>query len=366
MREVIFIMPALLGGGAERVVTILASYLASQGHPVRICLFKQDKLDYQLPAAVLVDASYVRQEQGLARIWYRLQDLRRLLRKNKQAVFISFFSMFNLYLLAAALGLKRQIIVSERLDPAYSIPAKKWLFGLRKLLYQKASALVFQTPAARDFFPASIRAKGTIIANPLTDSLPVRHQGPRRNTIVSFGRLEDQKNYPLLLEAFALFCQEQPAYQLSIYGKGSCRQSLQEKIQQEGLAGKVILHGFDPHVHEKARDCAMFVLASDYEGLANSMLEAMAMGLPCICTDCPPGGARVFIRHGVNGLLTPVGDAFRLSKAMLQLAADRPKAEAMAQEAEKVRSLLDKDLICAQWQEIIQSWPGSCLGRKTR
>jgi len=353
MISVIFIMPAMLGGGAERVVTLLSEYLVEQDCSVRICLMNKNQVDYELPAKVIVDTTYIRGCKGIVKSIRRLHDLRSLLRKNKGAVFISFFSMFNIYLLTAGLGLKRKIIVSERLDPARSIPDKKWLIALRSILYQKATKIVFQTPDAMAYFGEKVRMKGIIISNPIKDGLPERYEGARRKVVVSFARLEPQKNYPLLIDAFKLFINKHPEYKLSIYGKGSCEGQLVEKVKQDGLADKVTLHGFDPDVHEKIRDCAMFVLPSDYEGLSNAMLEAMGMGLPCICTDCPPGGAKMFINSGINGFLTPVGDTGRLFEAMDRLAVDADLAGSMSKEAEKVKSLLNKDIICGLWKQII-------------
>lgn len=85
--------------------------------------------------------------------------------------------------------------------------------------------------------------------------------------------------------------------------------------------------GFRNDVHEKIADATMFVMSSDYEGLSNALLEAMAMGLPCISTDSPPGGARMVIRNGQNGLLVPVGNKEKLMEAMDSIAANAEMAE---------------------------------------
>jgi glycosyltransferase involved in cell wall biosynthesis len=353
MRRVIFIMPAMPGGGAERVVTILSEYLVDQDYSVTICLMNRNQVDYQLPVKVLVDTRYINKCTGIIKSARRFCDLRSMLKKNKDAVFISFFSMFNIYLLAAGLGLKRRIIVSERLDPAKSIPAKKWLIVCRNILYRKATKIVFQTPDAMAYFDEKVRMRGVIIYNPIKDGLPERYTAERRKVVVSFARLEPQKNYPLLIDAFSLFVFKHPEYRLSIYGKGSCEDLLANKVKQAGLEDKVTLHGFDPDVHEKIRDCAMFVLPSDYEGLSNAMLEAMGMGLPCICTDCPPGGAKLFINNGINGFLTPVGDAYQMFEAMDQLADDPDLAGRISREAEKIKTQLSKNIICGLWEQII-------------
>lgn len=353
MKKICFVMPAMLGGGAERVVTILSEYFIEQGYPVKICLMNQAVVDYQLPDTVVVDTSYIRGKEGIRKSLWRLHDLRSMMKKDAETIYISFFSMFNIYLLAAGLGLKRKIIVSERLDPRKSIPNRKWLFALRSFLYKKAMKVVFQTPDAMECFDEKVKKHGVIIWNPLKDDLPDRYEGIRRKEIVTFARLEPQKNFPLLIDAFKLLLHHHPDYQLSIYGKGSSEEMLRQKVIHDGLADKVVFYGFAPDVHERIRDCAMFVLPSDYEGLSNAMLEAMAIGLPCICTDCPPGGAKLFINSGVNGFLTPVRDRESLFSMMDRLASDVDLADRISKEAVNVKIILKKENICSLWQHII-------------
>ena len=353
MKKVCFVMPAMLGGGAERVVTVLSEYLIEHGYTVKICLMNQNIVEYKLPTKVVINASFIRGKKGIPKALWRLHDLRKMIKEDEETTYISFFSMFNLYVLTAGLGLKRKIIVSERLDPRKSIPNKKWLFVLRSFLYKRAMKIVFQTPDAMECFDEKVKSKGIVISNPLKDGLPERFEGVRKKEIVTFARLEPQKNYPLLIDAFKLFADKNPQFILSIYGKGSCEELLKKKVHQEGLEDKVIFRGFVRDIHERIRDCAMFVLPSDYEGLSNSMLEAMAIGLPCICTDCPPGGARMFIKNGENGFLTPVGDRESMFEIMDMVAKDKNLADKISKEAVKVKELLSKDNICNLWTEII-------------
>lgn len=122
-----------------------------------------------------------------------------------------------------------------------------------------------------------------------------------------------------------------------------------EKICEENLS----FHPAVSDVHERIKDAYMFVSSSDFEGLSNSMLEAMAMGIPTICTDCPCGGARMVIENGVNGLLTPVGDKDKLSAAMQRVADNSQIAHNIGKEAQKIRSKLSTDIIVGEWRKII-------------
>jgi glycosyltransferase involved in cell wall biosynthesis len=159
----------------------------------------------------------------------------------------------------------------------------------------------------------------------------------------------------LLLEAFALFNKKTSnPFTLTIYGKGSLQVSLQEQASTLGIADKVNFAGFYADVMAKIKNSAMYILSSDYEGIPNSLLEAMAIGLPVIATDCPAGGPASLIRHGENGLLVPVGDAAALATAMSELAANPDTAARMAKEAIKVREQYSVDIITKQWINLMQ------------
>lgn len=98
----------------------------------------------------------------------------------------------------------------------------------------------------------------------------------------------------MLLEAFALFNKKDNSYRLHIYGEGTEQEQLQRYVEKLGLSQNVIFKGLELDIHKRMQEATMYVLSSDYEGISNSLLEAMSMGMPCISTDCPCGGSRHF------------------------------------------------------------------------
>lgn len=155
----------------------------------------------------------------------------------------------------------------------------------------------------------------------------------------------------MLIHAFADFVKDHSDYTLEIYGDGTEHDHLLALIQELGLSGKAFIFPGRSDVHEVVRDAAMFVLPSNYEGLSNSMLEAMAIGLPVICTDCPCGGARMVIEDGKNGYLVPVGDMGALLKKMqVVVEEDTQKTE---REAAKIRISLDVASITEEWLKVL-------------
>lgn len=351
MRTVIFIVPAMNGGGAERVLSTLAGYLNNHGYCVKFILTKSNSMEYELGAGVEVESN----PYG-GSVLHQIKFIREKLEQNPGAVFISFFTYQSMYALLANRRFHRGIIVSERSDPSQSFRGKnRILVPVRKVLYAQASRVVFQTLGAQSYFPDAVQKKGTIIPNPIKTGLPDRHEGNRRKEVVTFARLDEDKNYPMLIRAFGKFSKTHPDYTLAIYGKGPMEGELKELVRREGLDSRVRFCGFCGNVHEKIVDAAMFALASDYEGVSNSMLESMAIGLPCVCTDCAPGGARMFIRSEETGMLVPVRDVDAMSNAMAKVADNPELAEKISKNAAKVRDELRVDVIGQKWRDIIDT-----------
>lgn len=351
-KNYIFLIPAMRGGGAERVISILSRYFSEQGDNVTIAVFKEDVREYDIAPTVKYDTSLVGKcGNPIKRLYY----FHKYMKHQGDSYVFSFFTSIGLYILAASFFTKAKVVISERLDPAQSIPQKRWLFKLRELLYKHASGFVFQTQDALHYFDEKIQARSIVIPNPLKDTLPERYEGVREKRIVTFARLEPQKNYPLLIDAFDEFSKEHKDYILEIYGQGSMEESLRDLVQKRDLSDKIIFKGFVPNLHKQIRNARMFVLPSDYEGLSNSMLEAMAIGLPCVCTDCPPGGAKMFIENGVNGLLVPIRNKSAMVEAMKRVADNEELADTLSKNAYSVRTELTIEKICTCWERYLET-----------
>ena len=210
------------------------------------------------------------------------------------------------------------------------------------------------TQRARECFPPEIRGKCTVIPNPVRDDLPEPWSGPRRKTVVTFCRLSAQKNLPLLIRAFAAFHERFRDYTLEIHGEGELRESLEQLILETGLKDCARILPFDPAVHRKIRDCAMFVCSSDWEGFCNSVLEALALGMPVISTNYEFGASEM-IRDHVNGILVRVRDEKGLADAMAEVAADPALAAGLGERAREAREFYSAEVIGSRWLDLIDS-----------
>ncbi len=346
MKKIVFIIPNMTGGGTERVISLLSTEYIKRGFQVAIMQFAGYQHAYELDSRV-EDFSVSAQSGGNPLIQLRrIRDMRRYFKKNPDCHIFAFCVNGAVFSAVATLGKRHPFLVAERNSPE-SCKEKK----IRNWAYRRADVITFQTADGIDYFPAAIAKKAVIIPNPIDASIPQRYEGERAKKIVTVGRLHSQKNQALLLEAFSDFRAARTDYTLHIYGEGELEEKLKAYAVELGLGDSVVWHGFSARVKEEIADSRMFVLSSDFEGISNSMLEALAMGIPTISTDCPIGGARVYMKNNESGLLVPVGDRKALAEAMLRVAGDDELAERLSINGAKVREQYSPGSIAERFLE---------------
>lgn len=214
--------------------------------------------------------------------------------------------------------------------------------------------LVFQSEGARDFFDGSVKKKSVVIhnsVNVLQEKYPV--PSVREKRIVNVGRLHPQKNQKLLVDAFAKISKSFPDYKLEIYGDGELHDKLQKQIIDLGLKDRIVIYPSRKDLWDCIYKASLFVLSSDYEGMPNALMEAMALGLPCISTDCRPGGAKTLINEGENGYIVPLGDVDALAKKMEYMLSYKEDVERMAQNARHLQDTHSDKAIFDMWNKFL-------------
>ncbi len=316
-KKIVFVLPDMPGGGSERVVAMLANEYVKRGYRAAVLLFAGDQVAYTLDEKIEVFIAGQPSDGNPLIQLKRLFRMRQYYRKNKGCYIFSFCVRGTIFSVLAAAGIPHRLLVAERNDPT-RISGQR----LRDWSYRKAEKLILQTEDMRKCFDEDLQRISAVIPNPIAEDMPEPYAGERKKRIVSVGRLEAQKNHRLLLEAFAEFGKTHPDYELHIFGAGELEAELRQQAGRLQIHDKTVFRGFSSNVRQEIRDSAMFVLSSDYEGISNSMIEALAMGVPVISTDCPVGGSRMYIEDGISGLLTPVGDCGALTEAMIRIADD--------------------------------------------
>ena len=166
------------------------------------------------------------------------------------------------------MGLHCKTVVSVVADPKMEYPTGQMRL-LAKVLFRFADGIVFQTKEAMDFFPKAVRKKGVILPNSLNPQfIRERFEGEREKKIVAVGRLDDNKNHAMLLEAFAEIKEDFPDYRVVIYGEGEDRSKLEKLVAKRKLDGRVSLPGRTDKIEEKIYKSSLFVMTSDTEGLS--------------------------------------------------------------------------------------------------
>lgn len=342
-------------GGASKMIVWVANQCAEKGHDVTFLTYR-DKTIYQPISSKinLVQEDWER-INGRSNSFKTILYLHKYIKKEKFNVAISFLSPSQLRLAIACVGTKTKVLFSHRGDPyTRSLGFKSKIIGaVSHQAFVSADAFVFQTDQAMNYFGSKTRNKAIVIPNPINPLKRTKsREGYISKRIVNVGRLDIfQKRQDLLIEAFKKICKDYPDYILDFYGDGPDDEKLRI-LTKDCL--QIRFMGKTSNVVDAIQNATMFVLSSDFEGIPNALLEAMSLGLPCISTDCSPGGAALLIQNGNNGILTKRGDADDLAKAMKFMLDNPEQAESMGVEALKVIETFSEDRIKQQWLNIIE------------
>ncbi len=353
-KRILITVESLAGGGAERTACRIASAL-SGSHDVFLMFAKKKELkDYDIDSAVTVVDGVAQNPRPLPTIiGSKINSLRYLRRRanllrdaRKRYSIDTTISLLSTPNFLNGLCKGGYRVVCERNDPSQ----KPATYRRRSIMACKhANYAVFQTQKVKGMYSPQVQGKSCIIPNPVSVSCIAEPSAAKK--IVSVGRLNPQKNYGLLIRAFALFHARHREYSLHIYGTGEMRDELERLAVSLGVAGQVIFEGHLDDVHAAICDAQMFVLSSDFEGMSNALIEAMMMGLPCISTACT--GSDELITDGVDGLLVPVGDVDELCLAMERLCSDADLRARLAYYA-RIRAMdFDIDDVIRKWERII-------------
>lgn len=351
--KILTVITGMCTGGAERVMATLCNEF-SKKHDVTLLCLRSAETDYKIDSKVrIIDGKITGQNFIRA-----VKVTRKAIKEEKPDIAVAFMNKSNVVLLAALKGMKKRVpaVVCERANPNRTGKALKIL---RKLLYPRADGAVFQTPQAQEYYKNILKCESVVLKNPLSpDFKAERCEGERRRVIVTAGRLSAEKNQRLLIDAFSDIAGEFPDMKLEIYGNGPMKDELQTAIDTAGLSDRVTLMGRKDNVQNYTRDAELFVLPSDSEGMPNALLEAMALGIASISTDCPIGGPGMIVRNGENGLLVPVGDRCAMADAIRRMLTDKELADRCRENGPQVITEFAAEKVCAEWEEYLTNVAG--------
>ena len=346
--KIVFVIASLNSGGAERVVSHLANSFSDRGLDTSIVLFT-NIIKYDINPSIKIQTLTPNGNKGRYFV-NAVKLLRTELTRISPSIVYSFMSETNIITILAGVGKSWKTVVSERQDPNVS-PQDKFYRFLRFITYPLASGYAFQTSDAKAYFSHRIQEKSIVIHNPVNDVKAIKNDYSITGLakICAVGRLTEQKNFEYLIESLAEVKKIYPMISLSIYGEGPLETKLQKLISVLDLDDTVELKGHVPDIPSTIVSYDMFILSSDYEGMSNALMEAMAVGLPCISTDCPIGGSRELICNNLNGILIPIRNKEALIKAMLALLTDYDLRVKLGNNAKSISLTHNMSKITDQW-----------------
>lgn len=366
MKKILFLVSSMQGGGAERVAAILCNHWVDQGNEVTLmptfsgrgeCLYSLNervRLDY---LADRVGSC----SQSLYNKMRRFMVLRGVIRDISPDVIVSFLPHVNVAAVLAAYGLRVPVIVSERTFPP-AMPLGRGLEKLRQFTYPRASYVVVQTQRSltwlQDLCP---KARGRVIPNPVAYPLPGGEPfrepsaviDETRRVMLAVGRLGEEKGFDKLISAFGFLTRRYPEWDLVILGEGPERTFLEKQRNDLDLSERVHLPGRVGNMGDWYVRADFYVMSSRFEGFPNTLIEAMAYGLPAVSFDCETGPADI-IREGVDGLLVPpAAGAEGLARAMEIMLRDAQTRQRMGNAAVSVRERFSPEQVMSDWDEVL-------------
>lgn len=365
MRLLIYIH-SLENGGAERVIANLANHWAAAGWDVTVVTVAPRATDFYVldPAVERVCLDLAGKRPNLlasaVRLARRIRGLRRVLRRVRPDIALSAMHTANVVLAAAALGLPDlRTFGSEHNFPPRAPMGILWE-TMRRHAYARLSAVVALTRECADWLSAHTAARSVVVipnaacwplAAHAPEVDPATCCGPGRRVLLGVGRLSVEKNFATLVATFAKLAPRYPDWDLIILGEGPERGALEAQVRDAGLAGRVILPGCVGNPGAWYARAGLYAMTSHFEGFPNTLVEAMAHGLPAVSFDCDTG-PRDIIRQGIDGLLVPPGDAGMLAEALDGLMGDDARRRAFAVRATEVRERFSMAKIAAMWEAV--------------
>ena len=352
--KLLFYINTIRHGGAERVLTQLAKMFSMEGNKVILVTsyFADDEYGlYEGIERICLENSKLN-ESKIKRNVTRILKLRKILKEEKPDAVISFMKEPNFRTIIASIGLPNKVITSVRNDPNREYSG---FIGtlVGKIILPLSNGCIFQTKDAQQWFPKKLIKKSCIIFNAVDESF-YNVQKDFGENIVSVGRLSKQKNFKMLIEAFSQIKDQFCNVNLEIYGKGEEEEELLTLIKQLNLIDRVKLKGISDNIPNVLKKAKLFVLSSDYEGMPNCLMEAMAVGVPCIATNCPCGGPRALICNDINGILIPINDKECMSNAIFSVLNNESMAHTLGENARKKAEEFHPDIIFKQWKSFIE------------
>ncbi len=354
--KITFFIGGLGSGGAEHVVTELANYFVANNHSVTILTWSNSIPHYELDKRTSVCPCRKTQSRNiLIRNISSYIGLRKFVNNSNTDIYIAFLPVTILLLLSLRRTIHVPVIITVRNYPPteYNGVIKRCL---GKYLLKKADGIIYQTNEQKQCFIYLEKIPSIVIPNAVNipNETIENFKWKRTGRIIAVGRLHPQKNYSFMIDIMSKILRDYPEYKLCIYGEGREKDILQKQILDNHMQKQIYLCGITKDISAELQSAELFIMTSDYEGISNALLEAMATGLPVIATDSLGGGARMLIKNGENGFLISRRNAKAFEEAIRLCLSDSNMCMKISEYAKRVNFDYNSNAIYKKWETFIR------------
>lgn len=360
--RLLFMIPRLTYSGAPKIMAWIANQMANKNCEVIIVSMYESTYNQTLNEKVVhIQLNYKQSKYWLYRntigMYKVIKKYRQQVKKYKPDLILSFLdSVSYYYILLNKFFLHNKIIASERVDP-YS--RSGWRAKICFNIMNLCNYMVFQTEDAKKYFGIKFENKSCVIPNPVILNDSIVKASKRREKIkldtninkISFvGRLSiKQKRQDVMINAINELKNRNIKCKLYIYGSGADEKLIKKIIKETKTEDYIILMGKKDNIPEEICDSTCFVLTSDYEGIPNSLIEAMSIGIPSISTNCSPGGAKLLINNNHNGFLVERGNYIEIANKIEWIIKNPKEAKKIGEKGKDILNKFSEENISNMW-----------------
>jgi glycosyltransferase involved in cell wall biosynthesis len=368
--HICFVLPSLAGGGAERAAVHVANALDPRAWNRSMYLFSRegpylDEVDPGIRVVASRDASRIG----------RIRDLQRFIRAERPDIVMVFLSFFSALAAVRAASSRVRVVFNQQTpvsafltdaDYNWRRPVRRRVFSaVARFAYRRADAVIATSQGVADDLAAGFgvdRRRLHVVHNPVDLTRiesaiqepfdPALERVWSRPAVVAAGRLADAKNYPLMIDAFALVRSRTPA-RLFILGQGELEPELRGRVHAAGLDGDVVFCGFQRNPWKYIARGDVFLLTSHYEGFGNVLVEAMACRVPVVATASP--GTKEIVKPGVDGVIVERHEPAAVAAALGELLGDAGRLRRMGESARCSAERFAMPAVAREYDRVFQA-----------
>lgn len=357
MKTLLFVTPCLSFAGAEKILCWVAEEFSKCDYSVHILNLNllDNNSKYSVDGLTNITLHTLKKKyiKGLNN-FFRVLELAKLAKAINADCIISFTRYPCVLSVLAGKIACVPTIISERGDPY------QYEYGLKNkidfMILNAATGCVFQTEYAKKAYLKKLATKSIVIPNPVFKKDESRWNKDSDEIVISVGRLDNQqKRYDVMVNAFERFHANYPSYKLHIYGRGLDEDKIIKMVEEKKLVDCIQFKGLSVNPTPLLCQAQIFLITSDFEGVPNALLEAMAVGMPVVSTDCSPGGAKFLINDHRNGLIVPAGNVGAIAKALSDFAGDKDLRIKCGEAAHGVCKRFEPNAVFSLWKGYLET-----------